>query len=57
MLNSGVHATIAGVAMGLMLRCTTREGERQSPASASSTWCDRCRPASPSRCSRCSAPV
>ncbi|WP_333768167.1 Na+/H+ antiporter NhaA [Streptomyces sp. IBSBF 2435] len=31
MLNSGVHATIAGVAMGLMLRCTTREGERQSP--------------------------
>ncbi|MFG1805777.1 Na+/H+ antiporter NhaA [Streptomyces sp. NPDC049040] len=31
MLNSGVHATIAGVAMGLMLRCTTRAGERQSP--------------------------
>jgi NhaA family Na+:H+ antiporter len=31
MLNSGVHATIAGVAMGLMLRCTTRDGERQSP--------------------------
>jgi NhaA family Na+:H+ antiporter len=26
-----VHATIAGVAMGLMLRCTTREGERHSP--------------------------
>ncbi|MFI8824512.1 Na+/H+ antiporter NhaA [Streptomyces sp. NPDC053431] len=25
MYNSGVHATIAGVAMGLMLRCTTRE--------------------------------
>ncbi|CAG6397928.1 Na+/H+ antiporter NhaA [Streptomyces cocklensis] len=31
MLNSGVHATIAGVAMGLMLRCTTRPGESQSP--------------------------
>ncbi|MFD3498759.1 Na+/H+ antiporter NhaA [Streptomyces sp. NPDC058676] len=31
MYNSGVHATIAGVAMGLMLRCTTREGEKQSP--------------------------
>ncbi|MFJ9893674.1 Na+/H+ antiporter NhaA [Streptomyces sp. NPDC091280] len=31
MYNSGVHATIAGVAMGLMLRCTTREGETQSP--------------------------
>ncbi|MEV1062584.1 Na+/H+ antiporter NhaA [Streptomyces sp. NPDC050263] len=31
MYNSGVHATIAGVAMGLMLRCTTRDGEEQSP--------------------------
>ncbi|MDQ0795547.1 Na+/H+ antiporter NhaA [Streptomyces sp. B1I3] len=31
MYNSGVHATIAGVAMGLMLRCTRREGESQSP--------------------------
>jgi Na+:H+ antiporter, NhaA family len=31
MYNSGVHATIAGVAMGLMLRCTRREGERHSP--------------------------
>ncbi|MER6460503.1 Na+/H+ antiporter NhaA [Streptomyces sp. NPDC001288] len=31
MYNSGVHATIAGVAMGLMLRCTTREDERHSP--------------------------
>ncbi|MGW3248599.1 Na+/H+ antiporter NhaA [Streptomyces sp. NPDC001070] len=28
---SGVHATIAGVAMGLMLRCHRREGERESP--------------------------
>ncbi|GGW01197.1 Na(+)/H(+) antiporter NhaA 3 [Streptomyces narbonensis] len=31
MYNSGVHATIAGVAIGLMLRCTTREGEKHSP--------------------------
>ncbi|WP_225837743.1 Na+/H+ antiporter NhaA [Streptomyces sp. NK08204] len=31
MYNSGVHATIAGVAMGLMLRCTTRQGEEHSP--------------------------
>ncbi|MGY6024129.1 Na+/H+ antiporter NhaA [Streptomyces spinosirectus] len=31
MYNSGVHATIAGVAMGLMLRCHTREGETRSP--------------------------
>ncbi|MYX71303.1 Na+/H+ antiporter NhaA [Streptomyces sp. SID3915] len=31
MYNSGVHATIAGVAMGLMLRCTRREGETESP--------------------------
>lgn len=31
MYNSGVHATIAGVAMGLMLRCTRREGEELSP--------------------------
>ncbi|MEV7614776.1 Na+/H+ antiporter NhaA [Streptomyces sp. NPDC089799] len=31
MYNSGVHATIAGVAMGLMLRCTRQEDEEQSP--------------------------
>ncbi|MEU9617763.1 MULTISPECIES: Na+/H+ antiporter NhaA [unclassified Streptomyces] len=31
MYNSGIHATIAGVAMGLMLRCTTRDGETHSP--------------------------
>ncbi|WP_241518659.1 Na+/H+ antiporter NhaA [Streptomyces sp. CB03238] len=31
MYNSGVHATIAGVAMGLMLRCTRRDGEKHSP--------------------------
>ncbi|KAF4407591.1 Na+/H+ antiporter NhaA [Streptomyces sp. Ru87] len=28
----GVHATVAGVAMGLLLRCTVREGEDHSPA-------------------------
>ncbi|MGW0393384.1 Na+/H+ antiporter NhaA [Streptomyces sp. NPDC003042] len=31
MYNSGVHATIAGVAMGLMLRCTRKDGEEHSP--------------------------
>ncbi|MDJ1131892.1 Na+/H+ antiporter NhaA [Streptomyces iconiensis] len=29
---SGVHATVAGVAMGLMLRCTLKPGETTSPA-------------------------
>ncbi|MFG2330141.1 Na+/H+ antiporter NhaA [Streptomyces sp. NPDC048604] len=31
MYNSGVHATIAGVAMGLMLRCTRHDDEEYSP--------------------------
>jgi NhaA family Na+:H+ antiporter len=31
MYNSGVHATISGVAMGLMLRCTPRPGEDEAP--------------------------
>ncbi|MFI9720728.1 Na+/H+ antiporter NhaA [Streptomyces sp. NPDC052396] len=31
MYNSGVHSTIAGVAMGLMLRCVRRTDERRSP--------------------------
>ncbi|MEV0689827.1 Na+/H+ antiporter NhaA [Streptomyces sp. NPDC050388] len=31
MYNSGIHATIAGVAMGLMMRCHRHEGEEQSP--------------------------
>ncbi|MGX5213741.1 Na+/H+ antiporter NhaA [Streptomyces violaceus] len=31
MYNSGVHATVAGVAMGLMLRCHREEGETHSP--------------------------
>jgi len=30
MYNSGIHATIAGVAMGLMLRCHRHEGEKHS---------------------------
>lgn len=30
MLNSGVHATIAGVAMGLMLRCAPEDGGQHS---------------------------
>ncbi|WP_317444607.1 Na+/H+ antiporter NhaA [Streptomyces collinus] len=32
MYNSGVHATIAGVAMGLMLPCTPRKDEEHAPA-------------------------
>jgi NhaA family Na+:H+ antiporter len=32
MYNSGVHATISGVAMGLLLRCGRREGEEHAPA-------------------------
>ncbi|CAL9660701.1 Na(+)_H(+) antiporter NhaA [Streptomyces sp. enrichment culture] len=32
MYNSGVHATVAGVAMGLILRTTRETGEEQSPA-------------------------
>lgn len=55
MYNSGVHATIAGVAMGLMLRCTRREDEERSPVSASSTSCAPCPPVWRYRCSPCSA--
>ncbi len=61
MYNSGIHATIAGVSMGLMLRCTTRPrtgtspGRSAHPASTSSIWCGPCRPGSPCRCSPCSA--
>ncbi|KQX14743.1 sodium:proton antiporter [Streptomyces sp. Root431] len=32
MYNSGVHATVAGVAMGLILRTTRDQGEARSPA-------------------------
>lgn len=32
MHESGIHATVAGVAMGLMLRCTKDPGEQHSPA-------------------------
>ncbi|MFI9580282.1 Na+/H+ antiporter NhaA [Streptomyces sp. NPDC052236] len=31
MYNSGIHATIAGVTMGLMLRCSRHDGEEHSP--------------------------
>ncbi|MET7907869.1 Na+/H+ antiporter NhaA [Streptomyces avermitilis] len=31
MYNSGIHATIAGVAMGLMLRCHRHQGEEHAP--------------------------
>lgn len=57
MYNSGVHATIAGVAMGLMLRCTKHKEEEHSPGSASSTSYGRCRQDSPYRCSRSSPRV
>lgn len=56
MYNSGVHATIAGVAMGLMLRCTRREGETRSPVNTSSTWSGRSPQASPFRSSPSSPP-
>lgn len=55
MYNSGVHATISGVAMGLMLRCHRREGEEHSPGSILSISCGHSPPGSPCRCSRCSA--
>jgi Na+:H+ antiporter, NhaA family len=32
MHESGIHATVAGIAMGLMLRCTKDPGEEHSPA-------------------------
>ncbi|WP_030843932.1 Na+/H+ antiporter NhaA [Streptomyces sp. NRRL F-4474] len=36
MYNSGVHATVAGVAMGLILRTTTDKGEDASPGARTS---------------------
>ncbi|AWI31975.1 Na+/H+ antiporter NhaA [Streptomyces sp. ICN441] len=36
MYNGGVHATVAGVAMGLILRTTRDEGEKASPAERTS---------------------
>ncbi|MFJ3921757.1 Na+/H+ antiporter NhaA [Streptomyces sp. NPDC090022] len=36
MYNSGVHATVAGVAMGLILRTTTDKGEGASPGARTS---------------------
>lgn len=57
MYNSGVHATIAGVAMGLMLRCTRRKASGPHPVSTSSTWCGPFRPVSPCPSSRSSPPA
>lgn len=54
MYNSGVHATVAGVAMGLILR-TTRDKERTPRLPpASRTCCTLSPPVSRSRCSRSS---
>ncbi|MFJ7263632.1 Na+/H+ antiporter NhaA [Streptomyces globosus] len=36
MYNSGIHATVAGVAMGLILRTTTDKGEETSPGARTS---------------------
>lgn len=57
MYNSGVHATIAGVAMGLMLRCTPGRARSTRPASTSNMSYGRSRRGWRYRCSRCSAPV
>ena len=40
---SGIHATIAGVVLGLLTRVRPDEGERAAPPSGSSTCCHRCR--------------
>ncbi len=55
---SGVHATVAGVAMGLMLRCSLRPGEETSPATpASNTRSGRSRPDWPCPSSPSSRPA
>lgn len=58
MYNSGIHATVAGVAMGLMLRCTPAWTRARSThrANRSNISYAPCRRASPYRCSPCSAP-
>jgi NhaA family Na+:H+ antiporter len=53
MYNGGVHATVAGVAMGLILRCARDRGagEDASPGERAGTCCGLSRPVSPCRCS------
>ena len=63
MHESGVHATVAGVLLGLHRPGDPLAGRPAGPTpgpgwpSTSSTGSGRCRPASPSRCSRSSPPV
>ena len=52
MHESGIHATIAGVALGLLTRVVPDETEQRSPPSGSSTGSSRCPPGSRSRSSR-----
>ena len=40
---AGVHATVAGVALGLLTRVRPDPGEERPPPSASSIWSARCR--------------
>ena len=60
MYNGGVHATVAGVAMGLILRTARDEDEDEARTprrgSGPSICYGRCRPVSRCRCSRCSPP-
>ena len=58
MHESGIHATIAGVALGLATRVHAATPARHGrPPSGWSTGCGRCPRASPYRCSRCSRPA
>ena len=54
---SGIHATVAGVALGLLTRVHVDPGETTPPPTATSTRSDRSRPASACRCSRSSPPA
>ena len=49
---SGIHATIAGVVLGLLTRVRPRQGERPARPSGWSTCCRPSRRRSPSRSSR-----